>query len=236
MGTHIRYDSMFQIPEQYKLGFEKLALLSNEVFERLLDIIQNSSPTIHIEDVAGAAYKQYGIDIGDSSDIVLAIKSLYPVIEAEYVPEDQLIAGISKSLQDESTVDLSDDTIERLQFRLYEILKIGGSLEIASKAEEIKLEHANILSNSRVLTDIRPIFKKEIASDNSIGGALISHILRIKYENINGSQESFFNLNSNDLIKLYEQLKRALEKEDVLKQMLIDSNIPHLDIYPNCDE
>lgn len=227
---------MFQIPEKYKDGFEKLALLSNEVYQRLLDIIQKSSPTMHIEDVAGSAYKQYGIEPEDSTDIVLAIKSLYPLLEAEYVPEDQLIAGISKTLQDESTIDFSDDIIEQLQVRLYAILNMGGSLEIASKAEDIKLEYANILSNSRVLTDIRPIFKKEIVSDNSIGGALISHVLRIKYENINGSQESFFNLNSSDLIKLYEQLKRALEKEEVLKQLLIDSNIPHLDIYPNCDD
>jgi hypothetical protein len=57
----------------------------------------------------------------------LAIKSLYPLLEADYVPEEQLIAGISKTLQDESTIDLSDDTIERLQVRLYEILKMSGS-------------------------------------------------------------------------------------------------------------
>lgn len=226
---------MFQIPEKYKLGFEKLALLDNEVFAKLLETLKNSSPTIHIEDTVGIAYKQYGIDIGDSSDIILAIKSLYPLREAEYVPEDQLAAIISKALQDDSTIDLSDGIIEQLQNRLSEILDIGGSLEIASKAEDLKSEYANILSDSRVLTDIRPIFKKEIVSDNGIGGALICHVLRIKYENINGSQESFFNFDSNDLIKLHEQLKRALEKEEVLKQLLSNSDIPYLDIYPNCD-
>jgi len=227
---------MFQIPEKYRLGFEKLAFLDDEVFAKLLEVLKSSSPTIHIEDIALLAHKEYGIDITDSSDIVLAIKSLYPLREAEYVTEDQLVVEISKSLQEESTIELSDNTIEQLQNRLSEILAIGDSLEIASKAEELRLEYANILSDSRFLTDIRPIFKKEIASNNGIGGALISHILRIKYENINGSQESFFNLNSNDLIKLYEQLRRSLEKEEVLKQLLIDSNIPHLDIYPNYDD
>jgi hypothetical protein len=231
MARQIPGSAMFQIPERYRPGLEKLAVLDNEVFVKLLEAIKNSPPTLHSEDIASLAHNQYDIESEDALDIIESIISLYSLRETEYFLTDQLAAEISKALQGESSIKLSNKVINQLQKRLSDFLEIRGPLEIASKAANLIMEHENIFSNSRVLTDLRPIFKPEI--EDGIGGALISHILRISYKNINGSQESFFALDLGDIQQLLEQLERALEKEESLKKLLERSNIPYLDVYPN---
>jgi hypothetical protein len=226
--------AMFQIPERYRPGLEKLAVLDNEVFVKLLDVMKNSPPTLHIEDIASLAYKEHSIDREDASDIVRSILSLYSFRETEYFSTNQLVVEISEALQSELSDELSRKTITQLQKRLLEFLEIRGPLEIASKAADLIVEHENVFSSSRVLTDLRPIFKPEVK--DGIGGALISHILKIDYENINGTQESFFALDLGDIEQLLEQLERALEKDESLKRLLEKSNIPYLDIYPNSED
>jgi len=218
-----------QIPERYRPGLVKLASFDDDTIAKLVETLKICPPTLHLEDIASLAYKQYGIDIKDTSDIVLAIKSLYPFREDEYISTEKFVSEIGRALQNDSK-DVSDEAIDKLQKRLLEFLEIEGSLEIASKADVLKTEYENIFSNSRILTDLRPVFKTDI--EDGIGGALISHVLRIRYDNINGSQELFLTLDSYDISKFAEQVERALEKEEVLKKFLSNSNIPYLDIYP----
>ena len=82
------------------------------------------------------------------------------------------------------------------------------------------------MADARLLTDVRPIFKDEIS--DGISASLISHVLRLQYDNINGTQEIFISLSSSRIEQLIEELQESLSKELALRKTFEKINIPCL--------
>ena len=216
------------IPEQYRPGLVKLATAGDDVVNRLLDSLEKFPPTLHGEDIASFAAKKHNIEPKYASEVLRAVLSLYSLRENGYFSTEEIIQQISKALQEESEepLELSEDKIARFQQRLFSFLEIRGSLEISSKASDLLIEYENIFSNSRVVTDIRPIFKPKV--EDGLGGALIVHSLRIGYKTLSGMHEFFVALEPDDVQQLLEDLGRALQKEESLKYLLKRVDVPHL--------
>ena len=224
------------IPERFRPGLVKLATAEDDVVDKLLDSLENSPPTLHTEDMASFAEKKHNLELKYASEVLRAVLSLYSLREHGYVSTEQLVQQISKALQEESDelLKLSNDEIARFKRRLSSFLEIRGSLEISSKASDLLLEYENIFSNSRVVTDIRPIFQPNV--EDGLGGALIVHTLRIGYKTASGISEFFVALESDDVQQLLEDLDRALQKEESLKSLLNKVDVPYLSNFPNFDD
>lgn len=223
--------AVFQIPDEYRPGLEKLVLCEDKFIEKLFEAVKQSPPTFHIEDIVSFAIKEYKIDAIDSLEILNSLVSLYFLRETEQLSTEEMIDKISELLQEKSS--FSEQQIHYFKKRLSVFLEINEPLEIISKGFDLKIEYENIFSKSRILTDMRPIFKSKIQA--GIGGAIITHTLRLNFQTLSDSKEFFVNLSSGDIDTLISQLEEAKEKEQELKKLLKTSAIPYLDTYPKSD-
>ncbi|MCX6980993.1 MAG: hypothetical protein NTV08_09620 [Verrucomicrobia bacterium] len=94
-----------------------------------------------------------------------------------------------------------------------------------AKALDLSYDHAQLLRRARILTDIRPIFDREATS---IQGAVISHTLRLRYDDLDGEHSISLALDRSDVESLIDECKRALSKCDVALQFVKKTGLPPL--------
>jgi hypothetical protein len=219
-------DEMFEVPEQYLNGLEKLATLEDKLIKGLLQSIEALPPDFDLQKIASFAESKYGIDIDDASAILNSIAALYFHIKSEDISSSIVIDAICENLKKDLPTKTASKYISKLKARLSSFLGESKFLEIIYQAADLLPENENILADARLLTDIRPIFKDEIS--DGISASLISHVLRLQYDNINGTQEIFISLSSSRIEQLIEELQESLAKELALRKTFEKINIPCL--------
>lgn len=90
---------------------------------------------------------------------------------------------------------------------------------LAAMAIELSYDHANLLVETKILTDIRPLYTD---SADRIQGAVVSFTLRMKYRNADGEQDLSVALDENDIESLQKQCNRAVTKASVARSLMID--------------
>lgn len=219
-------DEMFEVPEQYLNGLEKLAILDDKVIKNIFQSIEAVPPAFDLQKIASFAGSNYGVDVEDASAILNFIAALYFYIRNEDISSDIIIDVICENLKKDVPIKLAPKYIPKLKTRLSRLLGISSFLEIIYQASDLLPENQNILVDTRLLTDIKPIFKEDISG--GISASLISHTLRLQYENINGIQEIFVSISSSNIEQLIEELQESLTKESALQEIFDRINIPCL--------
>ena len=101
-------------------------------------------------------------------------------------------------------------------------------LAVIEKTGQLTYAHQNILSESRIITDIRPVFG---ANGRTVLRAIITHNLLLEYYDGTERHRMEVVLDSIDIEDLRRVCERALEKEIVLKDQLDalhwNISIPH---------
>jgi hypothetical protein len=88
-----------------------------------------------------------------------------------------------------------------------------------AKALSLRNEYERILDDTRILTDIRPVFDED-ADNPAITAAIVNHTLRFSYTSGDGeSHESHFALDISDLNKLRKQIDKAIKKDKAARTM-----------------
>lgn len=90
-------------------------------------------------------------------------------------------------------------------------------VRLVTTAIDLSYEHANLLLNARILTDIRPLYSLDATV---IEGAVVSHTLRLRYETIDGAKELTISLDETDVEKLVEQCERAQTKSKTARELM----------------
>jgi hypothetical protein len=90
---------------------------------------------------------------------------------------------------------------------------------LSASALELSYEHADIFRGVRILTDIRPIFNHDATS---IQGAVVTHTLRLRYENTQGRQEFVLALDETDVQQVIDDCNRALAKSKIARKLMSD--------------
>jgi hypothetical protein len=85
----------------------------------------------------------------------------------------------------------------------------------SSKSLDLLFQHPRILTNSRLITDFRPVFDASATSPPS--GTVICHQLKLTYQEVGGAKEIFLSLDLEDIEKLLRSLARAKEKDQSLR-------------------
>lgn len=100
----------------------------------------------------------------------------------------------------------------------FEALVSCPSLPVCAKALDLAYEHERILQESRIVTDIRPVFD---ADDNSVEvrGVVIVHQLRLTFEQEGETRSLLCALDRQDLFALRAACERAIKKEEKLRDM-----------------
>ena len=134
---------------------------------------------------------------------------------------------INAVFSDEAILRVSAEELANDKQRLTKLLAIDGSISISSQAISLLQEYDSIFLNSRIITDVRPVFKAE--KKEGIAGALVVHTLKIAYQDASVSKEFYVALDSSDVKKLQEQLSQSLIEAKVIQAMLNKADVVYLD-------
>ncbi|MEA5553033.1 hypothetical protein VB713_18980 [Anabaena cylindrica UHCC 0172] len=222
-----------KIPPQYKLGIDLIIKIDEILFNKLLNVVTEIHPFVNIDSlILEISPKIEEISINNLEDILRAIRSIYSLRTQENLKNSEIITALISALSSDDTFsELSHEEFTRFEQRLNKLLAIDGSISISSKAISLLQEYDHIFLNSRIVADVRPVFKTEIKE--GIAGALVVHTLKIAYQDASGSREFYVALDSNDVKNLQEQLSQSLIEADVVKSMLNKADVMHLDHYPS---
>lgn len=218
-----------KIPPQYNVGIRLIIKTDEPVFNKLLNAITEVHPSVDINNLSlEISPKIEELSINDLQEILRTIRSIYSLRNRENIKNNEIIRGLINAVStDESFSDLSAEELTVFEDRLNELFVIDGCISISSEAITLLQEYEHIFSNSRIVTDVRPIFKTE--KKEGIAGALVVHNLRIAYQDASGIKEFYVALDSNDVKNLYEQLSQSLIEADIIQTMLNKANVLYLD-------
>jgi hypothetical protein len=125
-----------------------------------------------------------------------------------------LVDGLVQSLQ-EDREDSEHQEPKEAQYKfvhefLRDLLKVEW-VRITIKAIDLSYEFANLLQESRIITDIRPIFNEEA---DTIEGSVVTFTLRLNFLNAGQYESLSIAVDAADLEILESQCKRALQKAE----------------------
>lgn len=112
---------------------------------------------------------------------------------------------------------------EDLEKKILTFLEAGENLKITFKAIELQEENQLVVKGSRIISDIRLLFKDKMDEGNRYG--LIIHQLRINATTSEQDEDIFLSLDYNDLLDLRNQIDRALEKHKIIMNDYKDISI-----------
>lgn len=93
------------------------------------------------------------------------------------------------------------------------------AIKASGKALELRNGYERILLESRIFSDIRPIFDDEDVG-SIVRSAMVNHTLQIGYQSANDAHEIHIALDKSDLLKLKAQIERALTKDSAAQAMI----------------
>jgi len=217
---------MFRVPEGYKGGFRFFIELSDKQRDKFIQEVKESGDTLSLDDLTIAIVTQLEIKKEKIDEINNTLLSLFILKDSTNLDLDTLVSEILNAL--EGTNEEALKPPESLRNQLIELLKLERSpYFFKSKAKTLKKEREKLLIDTRIITDIRPIFTEDDYC--RVMGNLIIHNLKIVYGEGGNIQEIFLAVDKDDLKRLKKNIERADKKEEVLRNELKKSSIPIID-------
>lgn len=217
----------YRIPNDRLKAFFKLVELNDNSYQELMASFSNSTPLYKPDKlISKLVAETSSISRDDAEDIIATVMPLYRLqIESTLsIPDfvDEFCKSIEQSAVDKKVID---GQLNDLKKRLIEILNVK-SIAIASRAIEIISEHEHVFSDSRVFTDVRPIFTQNPQDTPEV--TVIIHNLKISYFDDKKNKEFFIALDSTDLQKLIDVLERSKTEAESVRAFLKKANLTQI--------
>ncbi|MBC7818836.1 MAG: hypothetical protein IAG10_18250, partial [Planctomycetaceae bacterium] len=179
----------------------------------LIDVLEASPPAINLDDLALAA----GGTIGLTTQDRFLLASLLKGISSFVADNSDFVATLADWFANKQQPGAPENRLDvepaRLDF--IRLLSCEASIGITGKAQDVMWGHGRVFRGAHVVTQIRPVFRKEISvpPDN----AVLVHDLRIDYREGQIESSCLVTLDSGRIRELIQVLERALKKEETLR-------------------
>ncbi|MEH2242454.1 hypothetical protein [Nostoc sp.] len=219
----------FKIPDQYKSGIEFILNTDDDTIDVIISALRDFPPTAEnvIYKISERIVQTQKVDAPTAVKFVDTLVSLRQLNKEEKLSNEAIVTLITESVEKDTEFVVTTEPRERFRKRLSSLLQalesIAFSLDISDKASNLLIEHERIFSDSRIFTDIRPVFDSE--TERKVEAAILIHTLKIEYRDIEGTKEFYIALDSNDLDNLYEQITIAIDNRDALESILRKAEI-----------
>lgn len=218
----------WQIPRNDLLAIFKINDLSDESIKELSNALATAPMRNDIDDmVESVAENVSSILFDELANIMGTLETLYHIRDVANVELSVFIDDILEGVEYSNYDDIESQQVEpsSLKRKLESLLNIK-TLKLVSKSNLIQRDGERLYCESKILSDIRPIFEDDISVKPS--GAVLIHTLKIIYHLGRDRQEFHIMLNSEDLEALYDVIVRAQTKEETLKGLMKDANLENL--------
>lgn len=202
----------YRIPQEYLKGFEILSTISDEALTKLSEQLE-SIPL----GKSGKGFVEALEPYVDDVILLQAIFSMGGLISNEDADISKISKGLASAYFHQSEIkNVSAENIATLSNKINRLLNSWKSGKLTFKSMKLYGHNPRLFRRSKIVSDIRLIFEDDLRSVER--NALIIHQLRIDFTGDDDRLEEFFvSLNYKDLQKLKEQINRAIEKEQVIK-------------------
>lgn len=213
------------LPANFKARVSQLARLSDPAAEELISALGETAPAL---DHSALTQRLVGslthTSAGDTESLASTLLTLASVMTANNVELPEFVSEVCASLEvksgkpgDATTEAAVDLTV--LGERLTRLLTSKG-LMLSAKASLLQREHANVLLDVKVLTDIRPVFHDDI-----VLSAVLVHQLKLSYLHDNAPHEIYIALDDADLVALKKCVSRAELKAKALRPLITSNHL-----------
>jgi len=218
-----------EVPEEYQEGLSKLISLSEESFQELLSGLESAPFALKYRSVAANAAKRITtIPAEDVQEAVEILVTLSIVRSGVDVTDDEFLNDLCDALNSSGVPELqiTDENSDKVKQRIHLLLNTK-SVEVASKARALQIEHDHRYCSARILTDIRPVFGSN-PEDRPVA-AVVTNTLRLTYHQGPELKEFYIVLNAEELRKLASAVERAEKKAAGLKSVLDSASVYYLE-------
>lgn len=163
-----------------------------------------------------AAYLPHDFDI-DTDDLLIQITSLRRIMEQNESNPAETVASLTEGLLSAGLDRTeSSDWLNELAPSIETFLD-SEFFRIFSKSTKLAYDYASVASDVRIVTDARPVYSKDL---ESLSGVIVSHVLRLDFQSSEQSQTISIALDHDDLMGLYLECERAIQKANTLVKCL----------------
>jgi hypothetical protein len=215
----------FRVPLEYREALQRLASLPDDVYGRLLEQVAREPLSTN---VAGLKSKiedgRQSAGWPDADPLVEALLNIHALRKSWRATDTEIAADLAEA--DELGLEEPEEK-RRFIERLANLLR-ARAVDGLAHAIDVGYEYGQIFSESRVLTDIRPLFLKQPVSRPD--GVVIAHTLRIDYLDGRENRTAYFALDEDDLLRLQDNIRRAFDKSAALTELIKGTEVPLFDL------
>lgn len=205
-----------RVPDYHKAGLLTIRDLTDDEFGALANALKQADPaegTLVDELVHRVTEAVSRLSPRSARGMVRALLS----VESARTVHGNTLAGFANSIATSETLDLSPEEAASLATRI-ELLTEIPAVAVTAKAMSIADEHDRVFHSARILTDIRPVFGDD-ATQPPVG-AVVTQVLRIDAFRHGQLEDYYVALDSQGLSELQAVVRRAVEKNESLNQVL----------------
>jgi len=213
------------VPETELPGLRALAHASVDVLEKLADALALEKPSLEPGALARAVAERSRLDPSAVEEVVLPLWRLALVQRRFELGADELLKEIGSGLREIGAERWTEDDAKAWSGReelIKRILAPDGTMASAAKARELLFAQQFFFCDARILTDVRPMFD-ERAED--LRAFVPFHTLALTYHEGEEVKTIHIAMDLAGLLRLAEVVKRAQQKESLLRTDLEKSGI-----------
>jgi hypothetical protein len=154
---------------------------------------------------------------------VMGLRSL--IMRGDFKAQDVMLAldaALEKNSEFSEHIELWKTNVRE---PLQKILE-SRFIRIVSKSANLAYDYAYLLRRARIITDARPVFSEEDGDVNGIDGVVVSHVLRLEYENSGNQENMSIVMDHLDVKNLRETCDRAVQKAEAAEKSFAKVGIP----------
>ncbi len=203
---------------------KRLADLKPTEFDVLKSALSTTKLTFSVDELASqVSEKVEVISIDQAEGILRTLMSIFSAHRDTKLDWNELLDSFMLSLAGE----LSEIERRTARQRLLALVQNSESIQLIAKAMDVYNEHERVFRASRIISDVRPIFRDD-DKRLSLGAGAIVHSLKMQYQQGRQFNEIYLALDDDDLETLADDIVRAKEKSKLLNDLLKSSNIPFI--------
>lgn len=218
--------TLYKIPERHIDGFKLLIDLPEDKRKILVESIQKLQIGEYADKILKDLSTRIGISEQNSNQIIDALTGLLFVKEETSEKLEEFTKDILEAYSIQSKNRNFDE--KKLSLLLVNFIRSSKNFKTTLKANHLRYEREKILTRSRILTDIRPVF-----DDNDgqiVQGSVIIHNLSLDFSENGKTKKLFFAIDSDDIREFQKILQRALDKETSIRDSLKNSSLKNLEL------
>jgi len=207
--------SVLNIPTEQLHALTVLRELGSDGITRLAQAIRAEKVLLRIDELQ----KIIAPVLGQDADVVGEVLVGLSLVQRRGRGPEAIIDDLTETLEsrsEELSPAWADEDFERWSLLREPLVALFSAepLLTVGKALDLQFAHTNILSDTQVVTDMRPVFDSAGESPLAV---LVSHTLCLRYLDEGRRERLSIALDHDDLVQLVRACERAMKKESSLK-------------------